>query len=399
MTLGSKVEYCLFLLVAALLPVSWRFAVWGVVLLSLFVFVKSIFSGKKLKRVTLPAVVLVALFACYALSMLYTKNLEMGLTALGFKLSFLFIPLVFVLADLNWLKESEKRVIMYTFTYSLAIFVLVRLGVAVYKFMFVSNSLYHFFSASFIPVHRGYLAMYALLALSFIYSQRSVVKPNWMKVSNVISAILVVSVILFTQSRAGMLMLALLAFAIWVDVTFVRKRLVLGLSFALVALLFAGGLFAFLPEKYNRISSTIQDARDGNMMGARTWTNMAAWRVIQDNPLLGVGVGDRVEQMGGQYESMGKFKIRDRQLNPHNQFLDTQMTVGVLGTVLYLSILLIPICLARYRNWMSVSLVLIVAVSSLLESILERQMGIVFFAFFVLFLTYDCRSDQSLLKG
>ena len=398
MTLGAKVEYGLFLLVAAMMPISWRFAVWGVVLLSLFVFVNFFVRKGKLNKLPLPALGLIALFVCYSFSLSYSENLAIGVNSLMQKLSFVFLPLAFVFAEMDWFKEDKKRVLMYVFTYSLSLFVLLRLGVAVYRFVFVSNSLYHFFSASFIPVHRGYLAMYVLLALAFIYSERSVAKPCWMKVANVISSLLVISAILFTQSRAGMLMLALLVLAIWIDVTFVRKRLILGASFALVTLLFAGGLFAFLPNKYNRISSTIQDARDGNVMGARAWTNKAAWQVIQDNPIIGVGIGDRVDQMGVKYENMGKFKIRDRQLNPHNQFLDIQMTVGTVGTLLYLSILLIPICMARYRNWMSVSLVLIVAVSSLLESILERQMGIVFFSFFILIFTCKCNHEQ-LSKG
>ena len=396
MTLGAKIEYCLFLLVAALLPISWRYAVWGEVLLSLFVFVRCFVNKGKLKKPSLPATALMALFACYAVSLLYTDNLQIGANTLVYKLSFLVLPLVFVFAEMNWFEKDRKRVVMYVFTYSLAAFVLVRWGIAVYNFFFESNSIYHFFAASFIPVHRGYLAMYVLLALSFIYSERSVAKANWMKVANAVSAFLVISVILFTQSRAGMLMLALLVLAIWIEVTFLRKRFVVGTTFALAALLFAGGLFAFLPDKYNRITSTIQDAREGNVMGARAWTNKAAWQVIQDNPVWGVGIGDRVEQMGLRYENMGKLKIRDRQLNPHNQFLDNQMTVGVVGTLLYLFVLLIPICFSKYRNWMSVSLVLIVAVSSLLESILERQMGIVFFSFFMLLFTYGCNVDRSL---
>ena len=74
------------------------------------------------------------------------------------------------------------------------------------------------------------------------------------------------------------------------------------------------------------------------------------------------------------------------------------MTVGILGSAVFLLILAIPLCIAKYRNVMSVALILIVAVSSLLESILERQMGIIFLAFFLLLLTrVESQNHQSQL--
>lgn len=398
MSKATKIEYLLFMLVAALVPISWRYAVWAVVLLALFVIVRAVVSRPARKKPTLPAIALVLFFVCYAVSMLYTENIAEGWNSLSYKLPFLLLPVVFFLADMSWFNANRRRAVLYVFTYSMALFFLVRLCLATYKFIFVNDTLWQFFSSSMVPVHRGYMAMYVLLSLSFLYTERGQSKPRWLSVSNVVAAVLVTVTLLLTQSRAGMLMLGLLMLAIWIDITFIRKRLIIGASVAVAALLFAAGVLFVLPQDYNRVTSTIQDARDGNVMGARAWTNQAAWGVIKQNPVIGVGVGDRIDQMCLQYDAMGKAAIRDRQLNPHNQYLDTQMTVGILGSAVFLLILAIPLCIAKYRNVMSAALILIVAVSSLLESILERQMGIIFLAFFLLLLTrVESQNHQSQL--
>lgn len=71
--------------------------------------------------------------------------------------------------------------------------------------------------------------------------------------------------------------------------------------------------------------------------------------------------------------------------NAHNQFSDTIIAVGVIGLLLLLTFFAYPIILwIKNKNFDIVffSLLLIVAFNSLFESVLERQMGIMFFVFF-----------------
>ena len=73
------------------------------------------------------------------------------------------------------------------------------------------------------------------------------------------------------------------------------------------------------------------------------------------------------------------------ELNAHNQFSDTIIAVGVMGLILLITFFIYPIFLwIKNKNFDIVffSLLLIVAFNSLFESVLERQMGIMFFVFF-----------------
>ncbi len=73
------------------------------------------------------------------------------------------------------------------------------------------------------------------------------------------------------------------------------------------------------------------------------------------------------------------------ELNPHNQFIDTIMSVGIVGLLLLLAYFIIPVVLMiRNRKFDATYLVflLIIAFNALFESVFEGQVGIIFFNFF-----------------
>lgn len=79
------------------------------------------------------------------------------------------------------------------------------------------------------------------------------------------------------------------------------------------------------------------------------------------------------------------------ELNAHNQYYDTIMDIGLIGLVLLLGFFVVPIYLwIKNKNFdiAMFSLLFIVAFNCLFESVFERQMGIVFFAFFYLLLSH-----------
>ncbi len=84
--------------------------------------------------------------------------------------------------------------------------------------------------------------------------------------------------------------------------------------------------------------------------------------------------------------------------NAHNQFSDTIIAVGVMGLLLLLTFFAYPIFLwIKNKNFDIVffSLLLIIAFNSLFESVLERQMGIMFFVFFYFLLFHGNFCQQT----
>lgn len=80
------------------------------------------------------------------------------------------------------------------------------------------------------------------------------------------------------------------------------------------------------------------------------------------------------------------------ELNTHNQFSDIIIAVGLPGLILFLMMFACPIYLwIKNRNFdiTFFSLLFIIAFNSLFESVLERQMGIMFFVFFYFILFHN----------
>ena len=84
-------------------------------------------------------------------------------------------------------------------------------------------------------------------------------------------------------------------------------------------------------------------------------------------------------------------------LNPHNEFFSTFLDLGLTGFCLLILILLVPLKKAiSKRDILQISFLLILFLHFLIESILLRQKGILFFVFFYSLLFWQ--SENSKLK-
>jgi len=107
-----------------------------------------------------------------------------------------------------------------------------------------------------------------------------------------------------------------------------------------------------------------------------------ALTVYKKSPLLGFGTGDVQDKMIKQYEEDGFDQAIEKNLNPHNQFLQTGIAIGGLGTLLVLAILIFPVFRFKRHYYFSFLFSFISLLFFMTESVLETQAGVVGFAFF-----------------
>lgn len=116
--------------------------------------------------------------------------------------------------------------------------------------------------------------------------------------------------------------------------------------------------------------------------------------VVKDNVLLGVGASDRLDSLVPYYGSL------ERTSCAHNQFLDTWLATGVFGMLTLWVMLLLPMVIAWQRHQIFPILInTILIVNLLVESMLERQMGVVFFAVIYLFYVMLLTPNDKQLSG
>ena len=72
-------------------------------------------------------------------------------------------------------------------------------------------------------------------------------------------------------------------------------------------------------------------------------------------------------------------------LNAHNQYIDTMISIGIIGLLLLVAYFLIPFVIAiklKVFDVVYLAFLVIIAINAMFESIFEMQVGIIFFCFF-----------------
>ena len=204
---------------------------------------------------------------------------------------------------------------------------------------------------------------------------------------------LYLSILVFLlSSRAGIMILSIiLIYFIYTCLKKIRRRLLLLLIIPLI--LFAAYKITTLNRRMNRmLAETIERSAIEKTgikgLDPRTKSWFSAMNLIKEKPLFGVGLDAR-NILAAEYTRQGYKTEAELRLNAHNQFLETQLTFGVFGSLILFWMLGI-IFMKRKESWGSeliYSFLIIVIISMFFESILVRQWGIMFFILFYCFLT------------
>ncbi len=280
----------------------------------------------------------VAYFFVYLLAMLWTEDVQAGWRMVGRQIPFLLFPVYWSSAE----PEYKERYIT-AFIVGLCLCALF----AHYNYVQMN-----FFSSwpKGVRVHKGHgdtapfvdwimyspilaLAVYFSLRRTLFSVQRSL-QVGWALVTG-----LLLSNLSFSGGRAGIVMfVALLMALIFERITARRKALLACL--ALIPLAFIFFYYAASPFA-DRIDRGVTDIRtfeqDPNTsVGQRLvyWTT--SFKLFMQNPVLGVGSGDFATEYA-KIKSPRWAMIKDIH-NPHNQFLMTGTTTGLLGLSVLLSI-------------------------------------------------------------
>jgi O-antigen ligase len=95
-----------------------------------------------------------------------------------------------------------------------------------------------------------------------------------------------------------------------------------------------------------------------------------------------------------------KFAIGyEKRFNPHNEFVQIAVALGLVGFSLFVAMFVLGIQSAvRYKNYLYLSFHLLFMLSCQTESMLSRQKGVVFFAFFSGMLCFSYQASSAKTK-
>jgi len=126
-------------------------------------------------------------------------------------------------------------------------------------------------------------------------------------------------------------------------------------------------------------------AKESNAERILIWKSDLA--TIQKNIPLGSGTGDIKDELIQTYLQYNYTDLAKKNLNAHNQFFQTAITLGLAGIIAIIACFTIPLYIGfRSKNIILLSFIIITIINFSVESMLEVQAGTIFFSFFYVLL-------------
>jgi O-antigen ligase len=344
-----------------------------------------------------------ALFIWQTGELALADSLNSGFERIFKRLSFLLFPLVLFYPGLRIKQNLE--LILRIFVISVLAYLVYCFGNALHSSLVFKDgrwvfNAYHelytyesFFTGARLSsiVHPSYLSMYVLLSalISFEsgFDSNLSFKKRFLWLS---ASVFLVIVLNLLSSRAGVLA-GFIVLSIYFILKFYRK-----ISKAVIVIVFVtAGVGSVVMLKTNeRLRYSIDELTSSGIHG--TFSNdtryliwKSAFSVIKSNLLLGVGTGDASDELKKEFKKRGYVEGYYDNLNAHNQFLEILLENGIIGLVIFLSLIGYSVYMSvAKQNLLSGLFVIMMIVFFMFETVLNRLAGITFFPLFIFILSH-----------
>jgi O-antigen ligase len=238
-------------------------------------------------------------------------------------------------------------------------------------------------------MHRGYYTTYLVLGCTFILAE--IVRKNRLEAKQIFVLLVLLAGVYFAEAKTGVSVLALLGFVLLLyklSKRLSRPKFSLTLT---IILIISSVLLTKLLTGNNRFAGAFNNIRKGELditSIESTTARILMWEtsleLIGENPFIGVGTGDIKDELQKRNYAKGYIGVAEENLNCHNQFFNSWLSLGILGCIALLG-LFITLFTQKIGDsgFFIQGAAFLFFVTFLTESFLEVQAGIIPFAFLV----------------
>jgi O-antigen ligase len=402
----SRVDFTIFWCCVLVQSLAWSkfmlsVSLWGLAVVSVFTLThnsKNIFDESRSSRTfslkatpqyfynfwkNKPLVALTVPFLLVLISGLWSENAVYWLERTRIKLPFLILPLAF--ANLPPLSRRQFSTIFYVFLIAFSVFCARHLFFYAQHFEDVNKGL-----GQGIPISTNWnhisfatMAVFAFLGGLALWSEKFYWKNRAERV-----LIAVLTIFLFIALHILSVRSAILSLYLCLELIFIQKRWKIGLLSLLILTTIPSIAYRTIPSLRQRIDYAIWDFgqyKQGDLVqksdSERITSLKMGFAAFSQNPILGVGYGDIMDEIGKQY------KTNFPQLNtkePHSFWLFSLVGTGVVGTLFFLMAFATHwFYEKRYQNVLFSLLHVLILFTNSIDFVVEGTYGAVFYAFFV----------------
>lgn len=400
------------LLLAFMIPFAKKFVPGFIVLFGLACMIKAI-RDRRIYSLSkdLPLLLLALLFLLHIIGLSYSDNEEYAWTEIGIKLSFFAFP--FIALFLHPIRKELFEKVCVSFILGCLGYLVISITSGAYQSFITKDISYLSYELLSEPYHPTYAATYQAMSVFMMmyYASRDkyLLGKKYLHWSLCILMLLFISML---ASKAG-LIAAIIALVIG-GYSLVKNHWSVGRSIVLSGsfILFNISTAFLLPGVSSRLQGAVKDlgtntkqaptnnmqqqlpeAHSSTALRMVTWS--ASWQLLKENP-IGVGTGDTTNELVKIYTSKGEHHAAEKNLNAHNQFLQTAAELGWPALItLCLILVLLFLRYLKTRDLLLLVFLLLIGMNFLFESFIEVQAGIVYFCFWIMiFLRKENAYDQ-----
>jgi O-antigen ligase len=301
--------------------------------------------------------------------------------------------------------KKNAKLLLRIYSLSNFSYILFSFGLALVRSLYVSHGVIsfnphpldadfnnYFFGTDFALTHHPtYLAMYVILSACISFEAFFDNKLQLLfRIGWLLSGIILLISLYFLSSRTGIIS-ALIIIPLFIIIEFKRLKK-WWISVMLILATAAMLLFFYLSNeriKYYFPHNSVSSVMEKLMLDNRVPIWRASLNVIKRNLIFGAGAGDASYELQKEYLSEGYSEMYYNNLNAHDQYLEILLSTGLIGLIIFISIISYMVYLAkRQRNLVYGLFILIVLIFFLFESILNRIAGVTFFSLFSFLLVH-----------
>lgn len=388
-----KKQYWTVLVFAFLIPINPKWYGFGIILIALELLLKykAINKSAISEKLTWknPMIYLAAFFVAHWIGLWNTTNTSFAFMDIGMKASFIIFPILFIIFPIQVSWRNFKK----AFIYGALASILIAFTVATINYL--ENGKLWMMRDKYLAhwMHRSYWSAYLNIALLFLLQEW--LNAKRFKLLYLFPIVLFIVTIILLGSKIMLLGMVIVIFAVLFNWIWKTKSYLLGLSVFVSGTAIIASIFYFTPSVGNRFKGTIETfskpkeidvtSTESNVSRILMWET--AIELIKENPISGVGTGDIKDALKQRNIEKGYTGVAEANLNAHSQFLNTQLALGILGSLSLLFIFISSLAIKNkiinnysFEKSLIISLLLF---SLLVESFLEIQAGIIPFAFFI----------------
>ena len=345
------------------------------------------------------SILLLVFFVLHVISLIYTKDMKAGSFDIESKLSLLVFPIIF--PNLKPIYTEKFKLLIHFFIAGCIISSLICLSHSLYLILELNAPFqYITYSDLSLFLHPTYFALYLSVGIaSIIHLLKTEQFLTKFKIAMYILISVFFSMMIFLlSSKAGIIVLFLLIGTIIITtIKFNRWSVAISLFFLILlsSLLMKNDRFSPLKNIVIELFSQKKEIKKTESSSERIIIWGISKNIISTNWLIGIGAGDVKDELLKEYKSIGFNVGEDKKLNAHNQFIETFLSVGIVGIILLIYLIFnLFITGKKQKNFLLMSFAIIFMINFLFESILNTQAGIVFFTFSICLFSKYSENEQ-----